>query len=124
MISIKSAQHIKDHLVSIEFSDGVSGIVDLSEVVSKYEAAAEIRDPSKFAEFYLDDWPTLAWRCGFDLSPEYLYELLTGSAPSWAGKSADTTAMVAEDQCHYGKLNQQMPSFIRGDKDESAEELF
>jgi hypothetical protein len=124
MISVKSAQHVRDFMISIEFSDGLSGIIDLRDTIGKYEAAAELRDPVKFADFYLDEWPTLAWRCGFDLSPEQLYELLTGSAPSWAGKSADTTAMVAEDQCHYGKLDQQMPSFIRGDKDESAEELF
>jgi len=29
-------------------------------------------------------WPTLAWDCGFDLAPEYLYELATGKRPSWA----------------------------------------
>jgi hypothetical protein len=101
MISVKRAQHVKDHLVSIEFSDGVSGIVDLSEVVNQYEAAAEIRDPNRFADFYLDDWPTLAWRCGFDLSPEYLYELLTGSLPAWAHQSHDTTPVVAEEEPGY-----------------------
>jgi hypothetical protein len=101
MISVRRAQHVKDHLVSIEFSDGVSGIVDLSEVVNQYEAAAEIRDPIRFADFYLDDWPTLAWRCGFDLSPEYLYELLTGSLPAWANQSHDATPVVAEEEPGY-----------------------
>ena len=124
MISVKNARYLKDHLISIEFSDGLSGVIDLRDTIGKYEAAAELRDPGKFADFYLDEWPTLAWRCGFDLSPEQLYELLTGSAPSWAGKSVDSTAMVAEAQCHYGNLDLQMPSFNRGDEDEPADELF
>jgi hypothetical protein len=101
MISVKRAQHVKDHLILIEFSDGVSGIVDLSEVVNRYDAAAEIRDPGKFADFYLDEWPTLAWKCGFDLSPEYLYELLTGSVPTWAHQSHDATPVVAEQEPRY-----------------------
>jgi hypothetical protein len=29
-----------------------------------------------FARFYLDSWPTLAWECGFDISPESLYSML------------------------------------------------
>jgi hypothetical protein len=101
MISVKRAEHVKDHLVSIEFSDGVSGIVDLSAVVNNYEAALELRDPKKFADFYLDEWPTVAWKCGFDLSPEYLYELLTGSLPSWAQQPHAATPVVAEQEPRY-----------------------
>ena len=102
MISVKSAQHVRDHLVSIEFSDGASGIIDLRDVVSKCEAAAALRDPAKFAQFQLDEWPTLAWPCGFDLAPEYLYELLTGSAPAWSEHAAVRVPMVAEDRSQYG----------------------
>ena len=101
MISVKRAQHVKDHLISIEFSDGVSGIVDLSAVVNSYEAALELRDPEKFADFYLDEWPTVAWKCGFDLSPEYLYELLTGSLPRWAQQPHAATPAVAEGEPRY-----------------------
>jgi hypothetical protein len=36
------------------------------------------------ATFQLDEWPTIVWDCGFDLSPEYLYELATGKRPTWA----------------------------------------
>jgi hypothetical protein len=102
MISVKSAQHVRDHLVSIEFSDGASGVIDLSNVVDKYETAAELRDPAKFAQFQLDEWPTLAWPCGFDLAPEYLYELLTGSAPAWSEQSSVPAPMVAEQKPTYG----------------------
>ena len=102
MISVKSARLVKDHLVSIEFSDGASGVIDLRDVVNQYAAARELLDPAKFAQFYLDEWPTLAWPCGFDLAPEYLYELLTGSAPAWSEHAADRVPMVAEDKPQYG----------------------
>jgi hypothetical protein len=38
-------------------------------------------DPERFRNFYLDEWPTLAWSCGFDVAPETLYELATGKSP-------------------------------------------
>ena len=101
MISVNNARHLKDHLISIEFIDGLSGVIDLRDTIGKYEAAAELRDPGKFADFYLDEWPTLAWSCGFDLSPEYLYELLTGSAPAWARQAHAATPVVAEEKARY-----------------------
>ena len=101
MISVKRAHHVGGHLIDIEFSDGVSGVVDLRDTVSRYEAAAEIRDPAKFADFYLDEWPTLVGPCGFDLAPEYLYELLTGSAPSWSEPTRARVLVVAEHKPQY-----------------------
>ena len=101
MISVKRAHYAGDYLIDIEFSDGVSGIIDLRDTVSRYEAAAEIRDPMKFADFHLDEWPTLTWQCGFDLAPEYLYELLTGSAPSWSEQTLAGVPVVAEHKPQY-----------------------
>ena len=75
---------------------------EVSKAVSSFRgAAAELRDPGKFADFYLDEWPTLAWRCGFDLSPEYLYELLTGTVPTWSQQSRAATPVVAEEKARY-----------------------
>jgi hypothetical protein len=101
IISVKRAHHVRGHLIDIEFSDGVSGVVDLRDTVSRYEAASEIRDPAKFADFHLDEWPTLVWPCGFDLAPEYLYELLTGSAPAWSKQAPSGVPVVAEPKPQY-----------------------
>lgn len=101
MISIKRAHHVADYLIDIEFSDGVSGVVDLHDTISRYEAASEIRDPAKFADFHLDEWPTLVWPCGFDLAPEYLYELLTGSAPAWSKQAPSGVPVVAGSKPPY-----------------------
>ncbi len=38
MISVKRAHHVGGHPIDIEFSDGVSGVVDLRDTVSRYEA--------------------------------------------------------------------------------------
>jgi hypothetical protein len=38
-------------------------------------------DRDLFQNFYLDEWPTLAWPCGFDVAPETLYEPATGKSP-------------------------------------------
>ncbi len=35
MISVKSARHVKEHLVAIEFSDGLSSVIDLSDTIGK-----------------------------------------------------------------------------------------
>ncbi len=75
-------------------TSGESGIVDLKDSIFRYPAAAEVRDPGKFREFYLDEWPTVAWKCGFDISPETLYELMTGRPFVWEA-CANTQAVAA-----------------------------
>jgi hypothetical protein len=84
MISVIKAIYQNDFRIELTFSDGVCAIVDLRQDVYKYAAAEPLRDARVFPNFYLDGWPTLAWPCGFDLSPEYLYELATGNKPAWA----------------------------------------
>ena len=73
-IFIESAEYVEDFKVHLRFNDGKSGEVDLKETIYKYDAAATLRDPKKFAHFHLDSWPTLTWDCGFDVAPESLYE--------------------------------------------------
>ena len=83
MLFIKNAKYLKDYLISIEFSSGERGIADFKDIIQKYPAAAPLRDPAKFKAFYLDEWPTLAWNCDFDLSPNMIFELCTGKSPLW-----------------------------------------
>jgi hypothetical protein len=65
--------------VFVRFNTGEAGEIDLSEVISTYDAAAPLRDQKLFSEFYLDSWPTLAWSCGFDIAPEVLLNKLQAS---------------------------------------------
>ena len=84
MISVQQAKYEGHYKVWLKFNDGKEGVVDLVDIPSHYKSAAPLLDEKVFASFFLDEWPTLAWSCGFDLSPEFLYERLTGRKPIWA----------------------------------------
>lgn len=79
-ISITDARHVRDYCLWLQFNTGESGEADLKDVINRFTAASQLKDPAEFARFHLDEWPTVAWDCGFDLDPEYLYELATGKA--------------------------------------------
>ncbi|MFY9260265.1 MAG: DUF2442 domain-containing protein [Gallionella sp.] len=91
MICLQQAKYHGNYRVWLEFSDGKAGVVDLADIPSRYLAALPLQDEKVFASFQLDEWPTLAWPSGFDLSPEFLYERLTGKIPAWANLA--TTAI-------------------------------
>ncbi len=79
-ISIADARHAGEYRVWIQFNNGETGEADLKNLIFKYPIASPLKDVKEFANFFLDTWPTLAWKCGFDVGPEYLYFLATGKA--------------------------------------------
>lgn len=83
MIEIREAKYQDEYKIWLKFNTGEDGIVDLAELLHKYKAAAPLLDINEFKQFYLDEWPTLAWPCGFDLAPESLYERVTGKRLEW-----------------------------------------
>lgn len=83
MIEVVEATYQEEYKIRLKFNTGESGVVDLKDVVEKYKIAAPLLDINEFRKFYLDEWPTLAWPCGFDLAPESLYERATGKRQSW-----------------------------------------
>lgn len=88
MVNIQQAKHAGQYKVWLKFNDGSKGVVDLADIPRRYPATTPLVDEKVFSAFYLDEWPTLAWTCGFDLSPEFLYERLTGSPPVWLAQTA------------------------------------
>lgn len=86
MIEIREARYQQDYRIWLRFNTGESGVADLADLVHTYKAALPLRDKDEFRKFYLDEWPTLAWPCGFDLAPESLYERATGKRLVWAEK--------------------------------------
>lgn len=75
-----ACHHVNGYRIWIKFSDELSGIVDFTDIIHNYAAARPLAEQNEFQRFYLDDWPTLAWPCGFDFSPESLYERATGKS--------------------------------------------
>ncbi len=83
MIEVCEATYQEGYKILLRFNTGESGVVDLADLIYKYKASAPLLDKNEFKKFYLDEWPTLAWPCGFDLAPESLYERATGKRVAW-----------------------------------------
>lgn len=91
MIAVSDARYDSEYKIWIKFNTGESGVADLSDLPHKFKAAIPLNNIDEFRRFYLDDWPTLAWKCGFDLSPESLYERVTGKNQEWTEPTQKTT---------------------------------
>ena len=83
MVSIKTATYLDSYRIALVFANGEVGTVDLTDIIREFPAAAALRDTAVFKAFALDEWPTLVWPNGFDLSPEMLYERATGRTVAW-----------------------------------------
>ncbi|WAR44521.1 DUF2442 domain-containing protein [Methylomonas rapida] len=83
IISVKAAKYLEAYRLNLVFDTGESGDVDLKDIVFKYDAASPLRDTNNFKLFRLDDWATVVWDCGFDVSPETLYERATSKRVDW-----------------------------------------
>lgn len=77
IIGVSEARYLEGYKIWLKFNTGESGVVDLLDLIQKYKVATPLLDADEFKKFYLDEWPTLAWPCGFDLAPESLYERAT-----------------------------------------------
>ena len=72
--SVVSAKYIRDYRVWLEFNDGESGEVDLSEELWG-EVFEPLKDQNYFKNFKVER-RTIAWENEADLAPDFLYELL------------------------------------------------
>ena len=73
-VYLKEAKYLEGFRIYLRFNDGLAAEIDLENEIRKYRVAEPLLNREEFSQFYLDSWPTLAWKCGFDLAPESLYE--------------------------------------------------
>ena len=83
IVTITTADYLEGYRLLLHFNTGESGEVDLQDIIFKYNAALPLRDIEVFKKFKLDEWSTVVWDCGFDVSPETLYERATGKRINW-----------------------------------------
>lgn len=95
MIRVVDVDYVKDYMLSLTFSDGVSKVVDLQPYLNG-GVFEQLKDLYQFKQFGLNHW-TLEWACGVDLAPEFLHDI-----PA-VFPSEENVSMVAEDQAPYGK---------------------
>ncbi len=82
-VAVQSVEYLDDYRLRLTFNSGESGVADLAKLVHSTPNAAPLRNLEEFRRVFLDEWPTLAWPCGFDLAPEYAYRLVTGKTLVW-----------------------------------------
>ena len=73
-LHVVGAKHIASHRVYLEFNDGTSGEVDLSQSLTG-PIFEPLRAPEYFRQFSLEGH-TLTWPNGADFAPEFLHELM------------------------------------------------
>jgi hypothetical protein len=73
MVRLVEARVVADFVVSLRFSDGVAGRVDLRCALNG-PVFASLKDPEEFRKLSLDlELGTITWPNGADLAPEFLY---------------------------------------------------
>lgn len=80
---IVEAHIIDGYRVHLRFEDGVTGELDLSEII-RFEGVFEpLRDAAAFAALTVSpDLGTICWPNGADLDPDVLYARVTGQGIS------------------------------------------
>lgn len=82
MLRIIDVRPLPKFHIRIKFQDGAEGTLDLSDLAGK-GVFSKWKEPGFFESVFIDkESHTVAWPGGIDLSPESLYEEITGkSAP-------------------------------------------
>ncbi len=80
MRRVSKVKVLPGYRLELEFDDGVSGIVDLSENVGK-GVFAVWRDPLVFEQVGIGSAGELIWGEKIDLCPDALYLKVTGKKP-------------------------------------------
>ncbi len=72
---LRAVSVLPDWQLAVSFNDGTRGIVDVSALVNGQDAGvfAALRDPSFFAQAYLD-CGAVAWPNGADLAPDTMHK--------------------------------------------------
>lgn len=76
---IVEATALEGHHLKLCFEDGVTGVVDVSKLVSFSGVFAPLKDRAEFQAVRVDvELGTVVWPCGADLDPDVLYSVVTG----------------------------------------------
>ena len=72
---------INNYLLYLRFENGIEGKVDISKIIPFKGIFAKLKDTTYFATVQLNcELGTITWDNGADLSPSYLYSVITEKA--------------------------------------------
>ncbi len=73
IIVVTNARYVEGYILSLSFSDGLTGDVDFTAWIEKYPYFEPLKDVDYFREFTLDGW-TVVWPNGADIAAETLHK--------------------------------------------------
>ncbi len=78
-VVVIKADFVRDKILALVFSDGVSAEVDFSPWIEKYPFFEPLKESDYFKQFSLDGW-TVSWPNGADIAPETLHQIAVASS--------------------------------------------
>ena len=80
MPRVKSVRYVRDYVLELEFTDGVTGTIDFRDrIVDRGGVFALLEDLDSFRQVRVDaEAGTLVWPCGVDFCPDVLWHDTTG----------------------------------------------
>lgn len=69
---LKSAEVLPNYKLNLEFADGVTGEIDLSEIVGK-GMFSFWKDEENFKNYVINDMNKLEWKNNIDMDPDAFY---------------------------------------------------
>ena len=75
-MKVQEVKYITDYIISIKFDDGVSGTIQLNELVEK-GIFKVLQDKSEFAKVYTNGY-SIAWSNELEIDATTIYSELTG----------------------------------------------
>jgi hypothetical protein len=82
IVTVQPPRYLDGHCLYLTFNTGEAGTVDLQDLVFKCNAASPLT-LIILKPLNLDEWSTIVWDCGFDVSPETFYARATGKLINW-----------------------------------------
>jgi hypothetical protein len=82
-VDVVAAELLEGTSLRLTFDDGVTGVVDLAELITYRGVFAPLRDPAVFRQLRLDpESGTIVWPNGADIAPETLHRAVLANARS------------------------------------------
>ena len=78
-MKVAGLKYINDYNVEVKFDDGVSGTIDLSELVNQ-GIFIELKDKKKFATLFSNGY-SIAWSDELEIDAASIYAEITGKRP-------------------------------------------
>ncbi len=76
MERIIHAKALEGYRIEVEFSDGLTGVVDLSSRLFG-PVFTPLKDPGFFRQVQVDEFGAICWPNGADLAPDAIYKTIS-----------------------------------------------